>query len=278
MNGGFFMELSGVQLIAIFIVSAIAGMGSVLDEFQTHRPLIACTLVGAILGDMTTGIIIGGTLEMIALGWMNIGAAMAPDAALASVISTILVIAGHQSIGAGIAIAMPLAAAGQVLTIICRTITVFFQHKADGFAQEGNLRGIDICHLGALLLQALRVAVPSLLVAMYIGTDAVQGLLNAIPPVITGGLQVAGGFIVVVGYAMVINMMNAGYLMPFFFLGFVTAAFTEFNLVAFGVIGFVCAIVYIQLSPKYHQVAAPAAVSAGSAKSDVDDDLDDELD
>ena len=272
------MELSGVQLIAIFIVSAIAGMGSVLDEFQTHRPLIACTLVGAILGDMTTGIIIGGTLEMIALGWMNIGAAMAPDAALASVISTILVIAGHQSIGAGIAIAMPLAAAGQVLTIICRTITVFFQHKADGFAQEGNLRGIDSCHLGALLLQALRVAVPSLLVAMYIGTDAVQGLLNAIPPVITGGLQVAGGFIVVVGYAMVINMMNAGYLMPFFFLGFVTAAFTEFNLVAFGVIGLVCAIVYIQLSPKYHQVAAPAAVSAGSAKSDVDDDLDDELD
>lgn len=272
------MELSGVELIAIFIVSAIAGMGSVLDEFQTHRPLIACTLVGAILGDMTTGIIIGGTLEMIALGWMNVGAAMAPDAALASVISTILVIAGHQSIGAGIAIAMPLAAAGQVLTIICRTITVFFQHKADGFAQEGNLRGIDICHLGALLLQALRVAVPSLLVAMYIGTDAVQGLLNAIPPVITGGLQVAGGFIVVVGYAMVINMMNAGYLMPFFFLGFVTAAFTEFNLVAFGVIGLVCAIVYIQLSPKYHQVTAPAAASAGSAKSDVDDDLDDELD
>ena len=65
MNGGFFMELSGVQLIAIIIVSATAGMGSVLDEFQTHRPLIACTLVGAILGDMTTGIIIGGTLEMI---------------------------------------------------------------------------------------------------------------------------------------------------------------------------------------------------------------------
>ena len=39
---------------------------------------------------MKTGIIIGGTLEMIALGWMNIGAAVAPDAALASIISTIL--------------------------------------------------------------------------------------------------------------------------------------------------------------------------------------------
>lgn len=269
------MELNGAQLIAIFIVSAIAGMGSVLDEFQTHRPLIACTLIGFILGDMTTGIIIGGTLEMIALGWMNIGAAMAPDAALASVISTILVIAGHQSIGAGIAIAMPLAAAGQVLTILCRTLTVFFQHKADSFAREGSLRGIDICHLGALGIQALRVAIPSILVAMYIGTGAVQSMLDAIPPVITGGLQVAGGFIVVVGYAMVINMMQAGYLMPFFFLGFVIAAFTQFNLVAFGVIGLVLAIVYIQLNPKYNKTAAAAVAPSGSVNNDLDDDLDD---
>ncbi|MGL5270263.1 MAG: PTS mannose/fructose/sorbose transporter subunit IIC [Selenomonadaceae bacterium] len=268
------MEISTMQIIAIFIVACVAGMGSVLDEFQMHRPLIACTLTGLVLGDMTTGIIIGGTLEMIALGWMNIGAAMAPDAALASVISTILVIAGHQSIGAGIAIAMPLAAAGQVLTILCRTLTVFFQHKADGYAEEGNLRGIDLCHLGALCMQALRVAVPATLVAMYIGTGAVQAMLNAIPPVVTGGLQVAGGFIVVVGYAMVINMMGANYLMPFFFLGFVFAAFTNFNLVAFGVIGLVCAIVYIQLNPKYNannnQVAA-----AGASASDADDDLDD---
>lgn len=109
-------------------------MGSVLDECQFHRPLVACTLVGLVLGDMTTGIILGGTLEMLALGWMNVGAAMAPDAALASVISAILVIVGHQSIGAGIAIAVPLAAAGQVLTIFVRTITVFFQHLADKFA------------------------------------------------------------------------------------------------------------------------------------------------
>lgn len=267
------MELSSMQIIAIFVVACVAGMGSVLDEFQMHRPLIACTLTGLILGDMTTGIIIGGTLEMIALGWMNIGAAMAPDAALASVISTILVIAGHQTIGAGIAIAMPLAAAGQVLTIICRTITVFFQHKADGYAEEGNLRGIDICHLGALLIQALRVSIPSTLVAMYIGTGAVQSLLDAIPAVITGGLQVAGGFIVVVGYAMVINMMGASYLMPFFFLGFVCAAFTNFNLVAFGVIGLVLAIVYIQLNPKYSQTVAVAA--AASSASDADDELDD---
>ena len=107
------MEITLLQIVLVFIVACIAGMESVLDEFQFHRPLVACTLIGAVLGDMKTGIIIGGTLEMIALGWMNIGAAVAPDAALASIISTVLVIAGHQSIGAGIALAIPLAAAGQ---------------------------------------------------------------------------------------------------------------------------------------------------------------------
>ena len=82
------MEITGVQIFLLVIVAAVVGMGSVLDSFQTHRPLIACTLVGIILGDVTTGVILGGTLEFIALGWMNIGAAQSPDSALASIIST----------------------------------------------------------------------------------------------------------------------------------------------------------------------------------------------
>ena len=265
------MEITILQIVLIFIVACVAGMGSILDEFQFHRPLVACTLIGFVLGDVKTGIIIGGTLEMIALGWMNIGAAVAPDAALASIISTILVIAGGQSVGAGIALAIPLAAAGQVLTIIVRTITVAFQHAADKAADKGNLTAISWIHVSALVLQAMRIAIPALIVAVSVGTSVVHNLLNSIPDVVTNGLNIAGGMIVVVGYAMVINMMRAGYLMPFFYLGFVTAAFTDFNLVALGVIGAVMAVLYIQLSPKYNRVAGTAPV-AGS------NDLDNELD
>jgi len=261
------MEIHGIQLVLIFIIACLAGVESVTDEFQLHRPLIACTLIGLVLGDLKTGIIIGGTLEMMALGWMNIGAAMAPDAALASVISTIIVIAGKQDIGAGIAIAIPVAAAGQVLTIFVRTITVFFQHQADKFAKQGNVRAIDICHITAMLVQAIRVAIPSLIVAMFIGTDIVRNLLASIPPVITGGLKVGGGIVVVVGYAMVINMMAAKHLMQFFFLGFVVAALAQLNLVALGIIGVATAVIYIQLSPKFNQ-----AVVAATGSSNVADD------
>jgi mannose/fructose/sorbose-specific phosphotransferase system IIC component len=265
------MTINALQLILIFIIACVAGMGSVLDEFQTHRPLIACTLIGLFLGDLKTGIIIGGTLEMMALGWMNIGAAMAPDAALASIISTIIVIAGKQDVSAGIAIAIPIAAAGQVLTILARTITVFFQHQADRAVENGDLKIIDLCHIGALCVQALRVSIPAVIVAMFVGTDIVQNMLASIPAVVTGGLRVGGGVVVVVGYAMVINMMEAKHLMPFFFLGFVVAAIANLNLVALGVIGTVAAIIYIQLNPKFNANAVVATTSASS--SDEDDEL-----
>ncbi|AKC60010.1 PTS mannose/fructose/sorbose transporter subunit IIC [Blochmannia endosymbiont of Polyrhachis (Hedomyrma) turneri] len=270
------MEINTIQLILLFIVSCIVGMGSILDEFQSHRPLIACTLIGLILGDTITGVMIGGTLEMIALGWMNIGAAVAPDAALASIISTILVIAGKQNIGAGIALAIPLAAAGQVLTIIVRTITVAFQHAADNAAEKCNLNLVNWIHIAALMLQAMRIAIPSTIVGISVGTETVQHIFNSIPEVITNGLNIAGGMIVVVGYAMVINMMRTGYLMPFFYLGFVTTAFTNFNLVALGAIGIIMAMLYIQLSPEHNQkkYALKNSINDPVNKNTIDNELD----
>ncbi len=267
------MEITTLQIVLVFLVSCISGMGSILDEWQTHRPLIACTLIGLVLGDMTTGIIIGGTLELLALGWMNIGAALAPDAALASIVSTILVIVGNEPITTGIAIAIPLAAAGQVLTYIVRAITVGFQHAADRSVRDGNLTWLSWVHCTALLLQAMRIAIPALVVVLTAGTDTVQAMLHAIPPVVSDGLRIAGGIIAVVGYAMVINMMRAGHLMPFFYAGFVIAAYTEFNLVALGVLGGVMAILYIQLHPKYNKSQQVVQVVA-NGNNDLDNRLD----
>lgn len=257
--------MTPIQFALVILVALIAGMASVLDERQFHRPLVACTLMGLVLGDLQTGIMLGGALELIALGWMNVGAAMAPDAALASTIATIIVITGHQSIGEGIAIAVPLAAAGQVLTIFVRTIAVFFQHQADKFAASANFRGVELMHFAALALQGLRVAIPTAAVAAVAGTDAVANALDAIPDVITMGLKIAGGFIVVVGYAMVINMMKAQALMPFFFLGFVLAAFIpDLNLVGLGMIGAALAVIYVQLNPQFHD-SIKVPVAAGPA-------------
>ncbi|ABF14356.1 PTS mannose/fructose/sorbose transporter subunit IIC [Candidatus Palibaumannia cicadellinicola] len=266
------MEISTLQIMLIFIIGCIAGIESILDEFQLHRPLIVCTLVGMILGDIKTGIMIGGVLEMIALGWMNIGAAVAPDATLAAIIAAILVIAGHQHINAGIALAIPIAAAGQILTIIVRTIAIGFQHAADRNAERGNLNAINYIHLSALILHAMRIAIPAVIVSLSVNTETMHTILNSIPAVVTNGLNIVGGMIVVIGYAMVINMIRTGYLMPFLYLGFIAAAFTNLNIVALGITGLMIAILYSQLNSKNHE-SVKNNISAQN-KSNIDNELD----
>ena len=287
--------MTPLTFILVVLVAFIAGVASVVDERQFHRPLVACTLMGLALGDLSTGIMLGGFLELIALGWMNVGAAMAPDSALASTISALVVIQGHQNIDTGIAIAVPLAAAGQVLTIFVRTITVFFQHQADNFAKTANFRGIELMHLSGMALQGLRVAIPTAIVAL-ISSDELTRLLNMIPAEVTVGLRIAGGMITVVGFAMVINMMRSKALMPFFFLGFIAAAAipatqsivplpggsskdvlvalstpAQFNLVAIGLVGACLGLLYTQLNPLFHKSEAPAVAPA--AANDLDNEL-----
>ena len=287
--------MTPLTFILVVLVAFIAGVASVVDERQFHRPLVACTLMGLALGDLPTGIMLGGFLELIALGWMNVGAAMAPDSALASTISALVVIQGHQNIDTGIAIAVPLAAAGQVLTIFVRTITVFFQHQADNFAKTANFRGIELMHLSGMALQGLRVAIPTAIVAL-ISSEELTRLLNMIPAEVTVGLRIAGGMITVVGFAMVINMMRSKALMPFFFLGFIAAAAipatqsivplpggnskdvlvalstpAQFNLVAIGLVGACLGLLYTQLNPLFHKSEAPAVAPA--AANDLDNEL-----
>ena len=308
-------DINLIQIILVTLVAFVAGMASVLDERQFHRPLVACTLTGIALGNPTVGIVAGGTLELIALAWMNVGAAMAPDAALASTVSTVVAvvfvnqgIAQGDAINQAVTVAVLVAAAGQGLTIFVRTIAIFFAHQADRFAEQANYRGIAIMHFTALGLQGLRVAVPTAAVAILADGETVKDTLEAIPKVITDGLNIAGGFIVVVGYAMVINMMKARKLMPFFFLGFIFATFATTvggsasvsdhskgidkwvidlapngaTLVALGILGACLAVIYVQLNPEFHDsVRLPAAASpaaSGGSSSDLDDDLDDELD
>ncbi len=69
--------MSTISIILVAIVAFLAGIEGVLDEFQFHQPLIACTLIGLVTGHLVPCIILGGSLQMIALGWANIGAAVA---------------------------------------------------------------------------------------------------------------------------------------------------------------------------------------------------------
>ena len=42
--------MSIITIVLIIIVALLAGMEGILDEFQFHQPLVACTLIGVVSG------------------------------------------------------------------------------------------------------------------------------------------------------------------------------------------------------------------------------------
>ena len=138
--------MSFISVILIVVVAFLAGMEGILDEFQFHQPLVACTLIGLVSGQLVPCVILGGTLQMIALGWANIGAAVAPDAALASIASAIILVMGGQGeagVDTAIAVAIPLAVAGLFLTMVVRTLSVACVHRMDAAAAKGSFGGVE---------------------------------------------------------------------------------------------------------------------------------------
>lgn len=268
--------MSALSLIVLLIVAFLAGVDVILDEWELAQPIVACTLVGMALGHIGEGVALGASLQLIALGWMNIGSAIPPDCAMASVVSAILVCGPSQvSVKEGIALSIPLAIAGQLLNILVRTFVVFMSHVADGVAEKGDMRALDWIHYLDMVVQGLRIAVPAYFVTI-ISPKAVQAAINAIPKVITQGLSIAGGFIVAVGFAMVINMMANNTVWPFFFIGFVLAGIKSLNLIGFGILGVCIALIYLQLSPQFNGTsAADDSKGAPSGEDDIDAALDD---
>ncbi|MFU2164474.1 PTS mannose/fructose/sorbose transporter subunit IIC [Streptococcus pluranimalium] len=246
-------DITLISAILVVVVAFFAGLEGILDQFQFHQPIVACTLIGLVTGNLTAGVILGGSLQMIALGWANIGAAVAPDAALAAVAAAIIMVKGGdftpQGISVATATAIPLAVAGLFLTMIVRTISVGLVHAGDKAAAEGNISALERAHFIALLLQGLRIAIPAALL-LAIPTQSVKSALEAMPDWLAGGMAVGGGMVVAVGYAMVINMMATREVWPFFALGFALAAISDLTLIALGTIGVAIAFIYLNLSKK----------------------------
>lgn len=263
--------MSAISMVLVVLVAFLAGMEGILDEFQFHQPLVACTLIGLVTGNLEAGIVLGGTLQMIALGWANIGAAVAPDAALASVASAIILVLGDQGVKgvpSAIAIAVPLAVAGLFLTMIVRTIAVPIVHLMDAAAEQGNIRTVEMWHIIAVCLQGVRIAIPAAAL-LFIPAHTVQSFLESMPAWLTDGMAIGGGMVVAVGYALVINMMATKEVWPFFVIGFVVAAISQLTLIALGALGVALALIYLNLSKMGGSSNGGGGSSSGDPLGDI---------
>lgn len=218
---------------------------------QAGRPLIAGTLAGVITGDPTLGMAIGATLELTALGVYQYGGATIPDYQTGAIVGTALASTASGSdakqIALGLAVGIPAAVLLAALDPVGRFLPVFFLHRADRYAAEGNGRGLALMHWGSFVPWALVRAVPTFLAANAADSGAVKEVTDAIPEGFTRGMTLAGSMLPAVGFALLLTFMPIRKHWYMLLLGFVLFAYLKIPLLGIALTGAAFAAMFITL-------------------------------
>lgn len=176
----------------------------ILGRMNFERPLITCTIVGALLGDLQTGLTLGASIELMSLGIVNIGAAAPPDMNMAAIICAAFAILTDASAETALALAIPIAVLGQMLGVLMRTILSNLTHVADHAIAEGKFRKAWSMHIvWGTVLYSLMYFIPIFLTVYfllgfffvgYLGLDVTAvAIFAAILAVILTGLKYGKG-------------------------------------------------------------------------------------
>ena len=73
-----------------------------------------------------------------------------------------------------------------------------------------------------------------ILLALQLGAGVMKSFLDMIPVWVQSGLRVAGNMLPALGFALLMNLMFNKTVAPYFFLGFLLAAYLKLPVIAIG--------------------------------------------
>ena len=234
--------------ITYILIALIAMFGHSEDFLGTtllSRPLVLGPLVGMVLGDITQGIIIGGTLELIFMGNIKVGAAIPPDVITGGVLGTAFAIISGKGPAIALAIAVPVSILAEMVISGLFVLRAILNKRFDKYADEGDYKGVQRLHILSGLLRPLFMGF-LILLALQLGAGAMKSFLDMIPDWVQSGLKVAGNMLPALGFALLMNLMFNKKVAPYFFLGFMLAAYLKLPVIAIGGLGVIIAFIITQ--------------------------------
>ena len=228
-----------------------------LGRLNFEQPLVGATLVGLLLGDVPTGLAVGAAVELVSMGLVQVGAAVPPDMVLGGIVTAMT-------------IAIPVAVLGQLLGIVFRSIIAALTHVADSAIDNGKFKTAYRMHICAGSgLYAIMYFLPIFL-AVFVGTDLVQAIVNMVPEWLSVGLNVSTKIMTAYGLALLLTMMIKKGMTPFLFIGFLLAAYLNLSVIAVALIGVCLAIVFMGF--KFNGSHAAAGVDSDYDPLEDDED------
>ncbi len=213
------------EALLVGLAAAIGQSDYIFGTAMLERPIVLGAIVGIFLGDIPTGVMVGFQLELAFMGVWQIGAAVPPNVIVGSVLGTAFAITTGAGPETALAIAMPTAVlAGMFDSFMYGVVTPPMAVWADNGAEKDNPRTISLAMWanGIFYIIALGLICG---VAFFVGSDAVQALVDSIPAWLTTGLTIATGILPALGFAQLMSILAAKELKVFFFAGFLLSAY-----------------------------------------------------
>ncbi|MEF2781538.1 MAG: PTS sugar transporter subunit IIC [Clostridium sp.] len=243
--------LVGLVLAVLWAIEKLGGTPMVI------RPIVVSPLIGAVLGDLETGVKIGATLELMFMGAIQVGAAVPPDVLVGAGLGTAFAIMSGNGTEVALTLALPIAVLAQTIKVALFIVRSWFMDLAMKLAKDANIRGLHLLNLGGLLLQSLMYFTVAF-VAILFGSDVVSAFVDNIPEVIMNGLTIAGGLLPAVGFALLLQPMMTGKNAIYFLFGFVLLAYLQLPVLAITILGVVVAFIVTYENKKMETVISIA--------------------
>lgn len=255
------MEFEWWQILLLTLYAGFAFYDGNNTTFGFVKPSLAGFMAGLILGDIKTGLFVGGTLNLLVLGVGNFGGASIPDYMTGALLGTAFAIQSKEP-ELGVTLAIPIGLLMIQLDILARFSNTFFQHRAEKYVAEGKLKKASHMNLFGLIPQSLSRMVP-VFIALIFGSAFVQLVVNHIPMWLMNGLKTAGGILPALGVAILLRYLPVNKNIPYLILGFVLAAYLKVPVLGVALVGVAIAILVFQSDKEEQQAAVNTEVNAG---------------
>ncbi len=237
-----------IALVMALLLTENLGYGHI----QISRPVFAGPIIGLLMGDLQTGLIVGGTVELMFMGVFPVGGSVPPNAQFAGMMATVLAIASGGNVDVGVALAFPIGVFAQFILLLDYNINLFIVHRADKKIMDGNVDAVQKYQMLCLLCMFGCWALSSFL-GIYLGSTWVENLYNTLPEFIKTGLSVAGGIMPAMGMAMLLKMMNLEKYWCFLAIGYVLTAYLNMNIISISILSVGVAVAIYVLSKKENE-------------------------
>ena len=210
------------QILLLTLYSAYQICDELTIVSSAGSPVFAGFITGLIMGDLTTGLFIGGSLQLFVLGVGTFGGASRIDATSGAVLATAFSVAqGYKPELAIATIAVPVATLLTYFDILGRMTTTYFAHRVDAAIERFDYKGIERNYLLGALPWALSRALPVFL-ALAFGGTFVQAIVDGVAGVkwLAAGLTLAGRMLPGLGFAILLRYLPVKRNLHYLALGF----------------------------------------------------------